>query len=328
MKKFLIVFLLIVINISMLSYAKVGDVAGQYYWTDIVTYLNGFAIDSINIGGQTLISAEDMQFYGFNVWWRADERILDIDSAFHEINNVPHEVVGADAYNLKQGAVRGNFYETDIVTLLDGREIISYNVGGRTYIFAEQMADFGYIVQWKEAERKLYVMSPDRAGYVYNIPITYHNPQNTEGTGAFSVEYKDGKTLATGDADYFISNFSLDKDGLYRFDIRFYQNGGLFYSTELMNKLQPLAYTGFGVDVEYNPEEKYDLVNQTIKLSVNGHQSSKMKVERGAGNGHRDYTIVIMDLPKYKQSEINEIKISVGEPQGEAYDVVFPDLLY
>jgi len=40
--------------------ARPGDIAGQYYSTDIRTYLNGVEIDAINIGGQTLISGEDM----------------------------------------------------------------------------------------------------------------------------------------------------------------------------------------------------------------------------------------------------------------------------
>ena len=42
---------------------KSGDIAGEYYSTDIHTILNGIEIDSINIGGRTLISAENMSYY-------------------------------------------------------------------------------------------------------------------------------------------------------------------------------------------------------------------------------------------------------------------------
>ena len=45
---------------STSAYAASGDIAGVYYSTDIHTYVNGYEIDSINIGGQTLIKAEDM----------------------------------------------------------------------------------------------------------------------------------------------------------------------------------------------------------------------------------------------------------------------------
>ena len=48
-------------------FAKSGDIAGKYYSTDIKTYLTGAQIDAINIGGQTLISAEDMQYHSFFV---------------------------------------------------------------------------------------------------------------------------------------------------------------------------------------------------------------------------------------------------------------------
>ena len=49
------------------SAKKSGDIAGDYYHTDIITTLNGAPIDAINIGGETLISAEDMRFFGFSV---------------------------------------------------------------------------------------------------------------------------------------------------------------------------------------------------------------------------------------------------------------------
>ncbi len=310
MKKLLIAFLLI-ISISIPSYAKVGNIAGQYYWTDITAVLNGSEIDSINIGGQTLISAEDMYYHSFSVWWRPDERILDVYFlADSHRDNLP-EVSKPEHFNLKVGAVRGNYYETDIVTLLDGKPITSYNVGGRTYILAEEMADFGYIVQWDEKSRRLTVTSMYNAGYVYNITVTKDEPKDTEGTGSFSVEYNDGVITSTGDTDYFKSSLSLNADGFYRFRLQFYQYAGLFYSTKLQEKLRALASSGYGVDVEIDPAQMFDLVNKTVKFLVNGQEAKQVKLERGAGSGHQDYEIVAMDLPRYTKTELKEFKISV-----------------
>ncbi|MBQ4145784.1 MAG: hypothetical protein IJD36_04060, partial [Clostridia bacterium] len=78
MKKVLSILLSIVMLLptTVICSAKSGDVAGTYYSTDIHTILNGHEIESINIGGQTLISAEDMHFYGFNVNWYQEYRQL------------------------------------------------------------------------------------------------------------------------------------------------------------------------------------------------------------------------------------------------------------
>ncbi len=52
---------------SPVSAAVPGTAAGSYYYTDIVTYLWNTPVNSINIGGVTLIDAESMSYYGFTV---------------------------------------------------------------------------------------------------------------------------------------------------------------------------------------------------------------------------------------------------------------------
>lgn len=308
-------------SVFQTAFAASGDIAGQYYSTDIRTYLNGAEIDAINVGGQTFISAEDMYYYSFRVFWYPEERELAVDSVPHAVNGAPPAV---QKPGLPSGAVLGDYYETDIVTYLDGKPITAYNTGGRTYIHAEAMRNFGYQVEWSAAERSLRIVSPDRAGYIYSIPLSFGNRQQTEGCGSFSVTYtKDGITAA-GDADYFRSNFSGNADG-YSFTMGFYQNGGLYYSSALLDKLRPLASSGYGVETPCDPAEKYDPVNQTIEISVNGQKAEKVEVLSGAGNGHRDFTFLVRDLPRYTRDEISEISIRVGEPEGELYEIVPPE---
>ena len=143
MKKLICLGLLLLLC-SLPAQAKTGDAVGSYYATDIVTTLNGFPIESINIGGNTLIDAEAMADYGFSVTWLSETRYLDITSF-----GAPNEARPATKENTHPvGTALGRYYETDIVTVLDGGPITAYNIGGRTFLHAEEMARLGYIVRW------------------------------------------------------------------------------------------------------------------------------------------------------------------------------------
>ena len=106
MKKITALFLIFIMAFQCLAcFAKSGDIAGNYYSTDIKTYLNGAQIDAINIGGQTLISAEDMQYHSFFVYWSNEERTLDIHETELSLNTSPPEVKNS---TLPSGSVLGN----------------------------------------------------------------------------------------------------------------------------------------------------------------------------------------------------------------------------
>ncbi len=135
----------------------VGKKAGDYFSTDIVTKVNGTAIDAFNIGGQTVISAEDLIYHGFSVTWNGELRTLQIK--YTGENQSSSKTVQPTKNNFPVGTDIGDYYYTDIVTYLDGKEITSYNVGGRTYIWAEEMKDFGYNVIWDGVNKLLSVMA-------------------------------------------------------------------------------------------------------------------------------------------------------------------------
>ncbi len=291
------------------AFAKSGDIAGEYYSTDIITSLNGYEIDAINIGGQTLISAENMRYYSFEVYWDSEARRLDVSRTTHATNGTPPTV---EHSALPSGTPIGNYFETDIVTFLDGTPITAYNLGGRTYIHAEQMREFGYVVDWNADMRRLDITSSDRAGYEYRIFLSDGEKPEKEGdgAGAFSIVYtKDGIT-GRGDAKLFNSSFVCNGKS-YQIPMGFYQNEGLFYSGNLHNLLRPLAYNG-NISNPCDPADKYDLVNETVTVKVNGQRAEKVSVLQSQGNGHVDYTLEIHDLPMYKQEEIDEIEVTVG----------------
>ena len=60
----IVMILTCVINVSA---ARVGDVINKTVYTDIVAKINGHDIASFNIDGYTVIVAEDLRNYGFNV---------------------------------------------------------------------------------------------------------------------------------------------------------------------------------------------------------------------------------------------------------------------
>ncbi len=298
--------------------AKSGDIAGEYFATDIKTYLNGAEISSINVGGETLISAEDMASFGFYVWWDPNERTLRIEE---ETGIVKDEIAPIPDNRIPAGTAIGYYFETDIVTYLDRIPIIAYNIGGRTYIHAEEMRKYGYLVEWKPEKWTLEITSPRPAGLVYDIVLSSGENKGwgaessgVDCVGRFSIKYtKDGITY-TDDADYFdMTMYATGRE--YRFDMVFYQNKALFNSTLLLEKLRPLCYDGFGVENPYNKDDKYDLVNQYLSVYINGTKAEKVSVISGAGNGHRDFYFYIEDISSYRLDEIEEIVIAFEDPK-------------
>ncbi len=320
MKRIISIVLIMLFVLPFSVFAKTGDVAGQYYSTDIHTFLNGYEIDSINIGGQTLISAEDMCYYGFHVFWNDAERQLSIYRQVRPINEEPPHVEKSDFI---PGMVLGNYYETDIVTYLDGKTITACNVGGRTYIHAEGMRNWGYIVTWNETDRALDILSADRAGYEYSIPLSQGKPTEEEGTGGFSIVYTKDGLVGTEDADHFNATLGCTGTG-YSIRTAFYQNDGLFKSTKLLEKLRGFVSSGISEEENVPPEEKYDLINQSVKLSINGYQAENIVVTYGRGNGHIDYYFSFDGIPLFREEEIEEIRFSVDENEcAEQYDITF-----
>lgn len=322
MKKTLPIFISLVMlfSVTVLCSAKSGDVAGTYYSTDIRTFLNGYEIDSINIGGQTLISAEDMHFYGFNVDWYQENRELYIFNAFRAVNGEPPTVKKS---NYPSGTVLGNYYETDIVTYLDGKPITAFNIGGRTYIHAEQMSDWGHIVTWNETERTLDILSADRAGYAYTIPLSKGKPVSEEGIGSFSISYTQDGVFGTEDADHL--NATLVFSGVeYTISTAFYQNEALFYSTELIDKLKSFVSSGISEEQNVDPSEKHELINKSVKISINGYTAQNISVTYSRGNGHQDFRFEFDGIPKFRKDEIKELLFSVDENvSADKYEIKF-----
>jgi len=118
------------------AFAKPGDIAGNIYSTDIVAYIDGMAIPSYNIGGKTVIIAEELENYGFDVIWSEEKREISIYT--REMPQNPPSYTPEKAKT--SGKIAGKYYETDIEAYVNGMWVESYNIGGRTALVIEDMA--------------------------------------------------------------------------------------------------------------------------------------------------------------------------------------------
>lgn len=123
--------------------ATVGAVVNHTLHTDIATYINHYPIKSYNIDGYTSVVAEDLVHYGFDVKWVATEKALFITrGTATEIT--PVGTVYADTTPV--GTPYLDVYESDIKTFVDGKQVPSFNVGGRTIIGIDTLSVFGDVV--------------------------------------------------------------------------------------------------------------------------------------------------------------------------------------
>ena len=152
MKKIIAVVLCAVLMLScfsMVASAKVGDVIGLALHTDIVAYINHYAIPSYAVNGQSVIVAEDLRNFGFDVTWDQWDRSLTISRNWD---------TNVKSMSVNKAGVPGtkftDIYATDIKVYAGGRRITSYAMNGYTMVPMEELTMFGE-VHWVQNERAL-----------------------------------------------------------------------------------------------------------------------------------------------------------------------------
>lgn len=152
MKKIIAILLTTVLMLSCFSMAvsaKVGDVIGQALHTDIVAYINHYAIPSYAVNGQSVIVAEDLRNFGFDVTWNGYNRTLTITRNGNTwVTPMDFSKDGVPSTKFS------NLYSTDIKVYANGIQIPSYAINGYTMIPMESLNMFGEIY-WVANERAL-----------------------------------------------------------------------------------------------------------------------------------------------------------------------------
>lgn len=151
MKKVIFLLVLIlVLTISSISFARIGDVTGNVYSTDIRAYINNIEVKSYNIGGKTCIPVEEITTA---CTYNDESRALYINSL-----NADCIIEYKAEPNQEIGKVIGNTYETDIVVYIKDIILPSYNIGGMTAICIEDLglfAELGSSASWDPIERTI-----------------------------------------------------------------------------------------------------------------------------------------------------------------------------
>lgn len=144
MKKIIASVLAAVSVLSLGASAKVGDKVGTALNTDIVAYINNYAIPSFAVNGQSCIIAEDLRFFGFDVVWNDADRSLSITKSK---NITPHIMTQIEfAKTAPKGSFFADVLETDIVTYADGIKVPSYAINGYTMVPMEELHMLGTVV--------------------------------------------------------------------------------------------------------------------------------------------------------------------------------------
>ncbi len=116
------------------AYAQVGDIEGTIYTTDILTQVDGRDITGYAIDGRTLIALEDLEDYGFTVYYNDNIRCVFLTKTGEAASDfkpcIGRGTVGAEA---------GYYYETDIRAFVNGEEVSAYAIDGKMVACVEEL---------------------------------------------------------------------------------------------------------------------------------------------------------------------------------------------
>lgn len=146
---FVLTLTVIMSSFAMVAQARVGDVIGTALHTDIVVYINHYAVPSYIVNGQSVVVAEDLVNFGFDVVWNGYARTLEINR-----NGNPYVNLMYVGKGYTTGSKYANILSTDIVVWAGGRRVTSYNINGYTMIPVEELTMFGEVI-WVAGERAL-----------------------------------------------------------------------------------------------------------------------------------------------------------------------------
>lgn len=197
--------------------AASGDIAGKVYQTDIKTYFFDHEMNSYNIGGRTVVVAEELAMLGgIDVTWDAGARLLTVTDSY-KYRHAPTENDKAydrvtfpkDYYS----AITPKYiYETDIKTRFCSDDVSltldSYNIGGRICIVVEELLKLGYEVVWDGEARELRVDHFNEPRLINtDIGEGYYDGRPEHGE---NYECRTGKlSISIGDESESIEAFSI-----------------------------------------------------------------------------------------------------------------------
>ena len=163
------------------AHAANGDIAGTIYNTDILTQFNHYDIQGYAIDGRTLITLEDLRFWGYNVNYVDSERTLYIDfSGQTSYPSLEPTIRGT------VGDINGYYYESDIKAYVNGKYIKSYALDGASAVTVEELGniDYGFSYNYDDSNRLLSLISLESPMSYNSLFGTMYHPHSTDTVNA------------------------------------------------------------------------------------------------------------------------------------------------
>lgn len=310
MKKIISVILLscMLATASVNCYAK-DTICGEVLNTDIKAYINGNPIKSYNINGWTGIKAEDLRQYGFDVEWNSDERTLSV------IKN-PTEKCTAN-YQFEQniypiGSRAAYVYKTDIKTFLEGKPVESFNIGGWTIIYIDELQIYGDVI-WDSQKREISYRST--TPWQINL-MPYYMPSQGHAVGSYNDLVKNINGLFTKENNIYYAdgeNLSHICEVKLTYDK---EQGGIIFSFSMTGQhlihdeyLSNLCNNMITVENGTRIQDSPTFANKHVRLCINGIPVPICEVWQNKGNNNKDFYF-LLDF-KISQDEVKNITFEI-----------------
>ena len=180
-----------------------------------------------------------------------------------------------------------------------------------TEYFMDEEFDFdGYIKNYENSltEEEIRLLNSQNEELNYKIHLTDRKEQTKDCEGKFSIKYTPDNIFKSGDAEYFSS--SIHSNGNV-YEIIFDFSDGQ-YSSNLIDLFRTVSSGNQALPI-HNEEGKYDLVNEKIRVMINGKTAEKVAVKTVSWKGETTVYMYVRDIQPISIKEIEEINITVNE---------------
>lgn len=198
MKKFIGLCAAISVLISVLampsvsaysSIQKAGTYVGEAQYTDIITYVNHYAIPSWIVNGYPMVAVEDLDKYGFNTVWDASARTLRIYRDYDEKYPNPIPVYLPETKLL--GTKQCDVYTSDVKVYANDYEYQMQGfsaIPGYTLIYVGDLTSLGATMYFVSSNKAVNIWIDGMNIAEYQRPTTtkaptYSVPKATTASG-------------------------------------------------------------------------------------------------------------------------------------------------
>ncbi len=179
------------------SIQKPGVYVGEADYTDIITYVNHYAIPSWIVNGYPMVAVEDLDKYGFDVLWDSANRTLRIFRNYDKVypNPIPVYLPTTNLLGTKQCDV----YTSDVKVYANDYEYQMQSfagISGYTFIYVGDLTALGATMYFVSENKAVNIWLDGMSIAEYQRPTTtkaptYDIPKDTAVSGAEQVTYYD-----------------------------------------------------------------------------------------------------------------------------------------